>query len=74
MQVWLTSLDNITCVRVPPVLYSDTGNLKLEYARVSETVQGYPDEKKLHLNEDGQAKVVYCITRAISKTAKKRIR
>ena len=73
MSVMLTSIKGLTTVRVPRVLYAHSGLLSLAYARFCETVAGFPDDKKLHINDDGQSKVVYCIIRAVSKSANKRL-
>ena len=73
MSVMLTSIQGLTTVRVPPILYAHTGLLNVAYARHDETITGYPDDKKLHLNDEGRSMVVYRIIRAVSRTANKRI-
>ena len=73
MSEMLTSIKGLTTVRVPRALYAHSGLLSIAYARLNETVAGYPDDEKLHLNEDGKSMVVYCILRAVGKAANKRI-
>lgn len=64
----------VAIVEVPEVLFAQNGTLNPRYARVSELAPSFPDDKRLHLNEDGQRLVVFKIQRTLCRTANIRMR
>lgn len=73
IQLLLNNVSGLKVIRIPTALYAHTGVLSVAYARLSETVAGFPDGKKLHINQAGQSKLVYNIIRVISRAANKRL-
>ena len=73
MAMILQSL-NVPVVEVPGILFAGDGTLDPAFARSNELEQGFPHNRKLHLNREGQSMVVYKIKRTLCVTANMRMR